>query len=197
MPAGRPLEPAGDGRPRWMAATGAPATVRRDRIRRTGRLVRRSPASLTVHHGPGLPTARRARIRAQPRPISPRRGVPSPHPYDWIIASSSAITTTPRTAWYHCQLCRPASWANGINHGCDRSRRAAGTNSRKRRRRLLPRRAHASRHAPPTVRPADTAGKVWHQVGHAGASTVYFDHSYAHPPRGPVRFGGGWPSPRR
>jgi hypothetical protein len=40
-PAGGPLEPAGNGRPRWMAA---PAAVRRrDRTRRTGRLVRHTP----------------------------------------------------------------------------------------------------------------------------------------------------------
>src|SRR5258708_6314635 len=43
MPAGRPLEPAGDGRPRWMAAHRGAARRRGDRIRLTCRLVR--PAS--------------------------------------------------------------------------------------------------------------------------------------------------------
>lgn len=45
MSAGRPLEPVGDGRPRWMTAAGANPRVRAaHRIRRTGRLVRRPPA---------------------------------------------------------------------------------------------------------------------------------------------------------
>ena len=39
MPAGGPLEPAGDGRPRWMVATRC--NEHRDRTRLTGRLVRR------------------------------------------------------------------------------------------------------------------------------------------------------------
>lgn len=44
MSAGRPLEPAGNGRPRWMAAAGDTGNgAAGHRIRRTGRLVRRPP----------------------------------------------------------------------------------------------------------------------------------------------------------
>jgi len=43
MPAGRPLEPAGDGRRRWMAAGRDAARHPVHRIRLTGQLVRPKP----------------------------------------------------------------------------------------------------------------------------------------------------------
>jgi hypothetical protein len=45
MPAGRPLEPAGDGRPRWMTAGRDAARRPVHRIRLTGQLIRPNPAS--------------------------------------------------------------------------------------------------------------------------------------------------------
>ncbi len=71
MPAGRPLEPAGDGRPRWMTA-GRDA-VRRPvhRIRLTGQLVRPKPVTcvnITLAARWGTPGARRPRNRPPQRP---------------------------------------------------------------------------------------------------------------------------------
>src|SRR4051794_30947827 len=62
MPAGRPLEPTGDGRPRWMAAT---SRFGRYRTRRTGRLVRRTSAEVVVipRKGQPGPTRRAAEHR--------------------------------------------------------------------------------------------------------------------------------------
>ena len=58
--AGRPLEPAGNGRPRWMAAGRDSAARRRGhRTRRTGRLVRPTPTDLHRATGPiGVGTTR-------------------------------------------------------------------------------------------------------------------------------------------
>ena len=46
VPAGRPREAAGNGGPRWMITAATLATVLRDRIRLTGRLIRFTPSDL-------------------------------------------------------------------------------------------------------------------------------------------------------
>jgi hypothetical protein len=62
--AGRPHEPAGDGRPRWMVAGRDSAARRRGhRTRRIGRLVRRLPSDRHGSHVRGLSSGVRIRQR--------------------------------------------------------------------------------------------------------------------------------------
>ena len=61
MPAGRPQEPAGNGRPRWMAAERDRRKAPGNRIRLTGQLVRLKPLSC----GYGLVTAFRGTLGAR------------------------------------------------------------------------------------------------------------------------------------
>jgi hypothetical protein len=51
MPAGRPLEPAGNGRPRWMTAGRDAARRPVHRIRLTGQLVRAKSATYRIRTG--------------------------------------------------------------------------------------------------------------------------------------------------